>query len=54
MADTNQLIEQQTKALQDIADSLKKIADAMQNTAVDTDLQALNRLIGEVVQRMPP
>jgi hypothetical protein len=53
MADTNQLMEQQTQALQSIADSLKAIATALQNTAVDTDLQATNRLLGEVVQRLP-
>lgn len=53
MADTNQLIEQQTQALQSIAESLKLIATAMQNNAVDSDLQALNKLLGEVVQRLP-
>lgn len=53
MADTNQLMEQQTDALQSIAESLKIIATAMQNNAVDSDLQALNKLIGEVVQNMP-
>lgn len=52
-SDPNQLMEQQTEALQSIADSLKVIATALQNTAVDTDLQALNRLLGEVVQRLP-
>lgn len=53
MADTNQLLEQQTQALQSIAESLKTIAEAMQNTAIDTDLQAIARLLGEVVQRLP-
>lgn len=53
MADTDKLLEQQTEALQSIADSLKLIATAMQNTAVDTDLQALVRIVGEVVQRLP-
>ena len=53
MADANQLIEQQTAALQSIAESLKVIATAMQNNAVDSDLQALNRLVGEVIQRLP-
>ncbi len=53
MADPNQLMQQQTEALQSIAESLKTIAAAMQNTAVDADLQALNRLLGQVVQRLP-
>lgn len=53
MADTNQTLERIAQSLGEISDSLKRIAEAMQNASIDNDLQTLNRLVGEVAERLP-